>query len=147
MHVFIAYPFTKLIDENTGEIRYCERLFLEKLRLYIKENGHTVFLAHYRENWGKQLMSANECTPADLYEMKKADLVIAFPGEKIPSGGVMIELGWASILNKKIVLFCDKQTEYSPLVYGLGTICDVIQVKYNDEPNIDTVIQIIGKEI
>ena len=79
-------------------------------------SGVWVFLAHYREKWGKDLMCADECTMDDYREMKLSDYVIAFPGKPI-SGGVHIELGWASSMKKNILLMLDKEEKYSPLVH------------------------------
>ena len=66
MHVFIAYPFTQLVDEDTNRISFEKQVFLEKTRELVMKKGHTVFLAHYRELWGKNLMSADECTPVPM---------------------------------------------------------------------------------
>jgi hypothetical protein len=71
-------------------------------------SGVWVFLAHYREKWGKDLMCADECTMDDYREMKLSDYDIAFPGKPI-SGGVHIELGWASSMKKNILLMLDKE--------------------------------------
>lgn len=147
MHVFIAYPFTQLVDEDTNRISFEKQVFLEKTRELVMKKGHTVFLAHYRELWGKNLMSADECTPADYAEMQKADVIRAFPGEQTPSGGVMIELGWASSLGKKIILFCENNTRYSPLVYGLHALGNVRLITYNTETVDDVIEEIIKEEL
>ena len=69
-------------------------------------------------------MCAEECTMDDYREMKLSDYVIAFPGKPI-SGGVHIELGWASSMKKNILLMLDKEEKYSPLVQGLETLTNV----------------------
>lgn len=131
MNVFIAFPFTDIIDQNTNTVKTESKLFLEKIMNSLLEQGHYVFLAHHREEWGKKLMTAEQCTPADLEEMKTTDIVLAFPGEN-PSGGVQVELGWASALKKKIYLFLHTHTNYSPLVYGLSTITEAEIIKYEN---------------
>lgn len=131
MKIFMAFPFTQLCDARTGILqeRYIE--FLNNLRNDLLCLGHSVFLAHYREGWGKEVMEPKECTPADYEEMKNTDLVISFPGSPI-SGGVHIELGWASAMSKKILLLLNENQLYSPLVLGLHTICDTEVIEYVD---------------
>ena len=98
MKFFLAYSFSALIDDKTGLVDEKNKQFLENMRNSIIKRKETVFLAHFRENWGKELMAADECTFDDFKEMNESDIVIAFPGNPI-SGGVHIELGWASALN------------------------------------------------
>jgi hypothetical protein len=129
MKIFIAFSFTQLIDDTTGILKNNVREFLVEIRNELICNGHDVFLAHYREDWGEKLMGPLECTPKDFDEMRNTELVIAFPGSPI-SGGVHIELGWASALGKKIILMLDKNQIYSPLVEGLMTITKVETYQY-----------------
>lgn len=131
MHIFLAFPFSELCDKNIGTLKSQYINFLNNVRNDLIHLGHSVFLAHYREKWGKELMGPMECTPADYEEMKRADLVISFPGSPI-SGGVHIELGWASSLGKRILLFLKEDQPYSPLILGLETICDVQIVRYQN---------------
>ncbi len=130
MHIFIAFPFSQLIETKTGLLSKNNIFLLENLRNRLIEDHHQVFLAHYREKWGKALMLPAECTTDDFNEMKKTDLVLAFPGWPI-SGGVHIELGWASALGKKIVLILKNKTDYSPLVYGLEAVTDTEIINYD----------------
>ncbi len=141
MHIFFAYPFTQLCNDNLGEVDMPNRNFLEQIRNRYISLGHTFFLAHYREGWGKDLMGADICTPLDMIEMQKSDIVLAFPGSPI-SGGVHIELGWASALKKNICLFLDQNQRYSPLVLGLKEITNV-SVNYYDDLKPNKIIQTI----
>lgn len=124
MKFFIAYPFSKIMDDETGRVNKTDYYFLNYLRDSLLAKNYSVFLAHFRENWGKDLMTDRECTQDDYKEMTESDYILAFPGNPI-SGGVHVELGWASSLNKKIHLFLKKGVVYSPLVTGLGEIADV----------------------
>ena len=63
------------------------------------------------------------CTPLDFEEMRNTDCVLAFPGAPI-SGGMHIELGWASAMKKKISIFVKKGEQYSPLILGLHEITE-----------------------
>ena len=131
MHIFIAFPFSQLIEQRTGRINKEYIEFLDKLRKTLIDLEYNVFLAHYREEWGEKLMGPYECTPDDFSEMCKTDLVLAFPGWPA-SGGVHVELGWASALGKRIVLFLKEEKDYSPLVFGLSTITEA-QLHYYDD--------------
>ena len=143
MYVFFAFPFSDYMDLETGRVKSVYKDFLENARAALINAGHRVFMAHYREKWGKDLMSPDECTQADLIEMKKADMVIAFPGYPI-SGGVHIELGWASAYEKKISIFLQQEVTYSPLINGLHTITDVTYHSYQNYSDEDLLEKIVN---
>lgn len=142
MKYFLAYSFSALIDSKTGLVDEKNRQFLEDMRNSILDKKADIFLAHFREKWGKELMTADECTFDDFKEMKESDVVLAFPGNPI-SGGVHIELGWASALNKKIYLFLEKNASYSPLIEGMKTITDVRIVELPENYTIETVLNAV----
>ena len=142
MKYFLAYSFSALIDSKTGLVDEKNRQFLEDMRNSSLDKKADIFLAHFREKWGKELMTADECTFDDFKEMKESDVVLAFPGNPI-SGGVHIELGWASALNKKIYLFLEKNASYSPLIEGMKTITDVRIVELPENYTIETVLNAV----
>jgi hypothetical protein len=89
MRVFIAFPFSQYLDNNEFlDLNVKSRI--ESILDRLTEFGHDIFLAHMREDWGNELMTLQECTPLDLKEMHKVDMVLAFPGSPI-SGGVHID--------------------------------------------------------
>lgn len=99
-------------------------------------------MAIERENFGKQYSSDKESTLIDFDAIKKCDLLCAIPG--IPaSGGVHIELGWASANKKPIELFLKKGNNYSPLVTGLSTISKANYHYYDDDYSDELVNMII----
>jgi len=130
MKIFIAYPFTSKLQEN-GLLpeEYIEELIT--LKKVLEDMGHEVVLAHEREKWGENLLPPEICTKLDFDAISQADLIIAYPGNP-PSGGVHIELGWASALGKKIVIIKKSIDEYSPLVNGLHTIISVSYIDGGD---------------
>lgn len=140
MKFFLAYSFSALIDSKTGLVDEGNKQFLESMRNRILDKKEEVFLAHFREKWGKELMTADECTFDDFKEMNESDVVLAFPGNPI-SGGVHIELGWASALKKKIYIFLDKDAAYSPLIEGMKTITDVRIVELPSDYSADTILE------
>ncbi len=130
MRVFFAFPFTDLICPQTHIVDSITRSFIASTIAALTATGHSVFSAHVREKWGAKLCSPGAATCADLSEMRRADLVVAFPGRNSVSGGVHVELGWASALGKAVILFLNDGISYSPLVSGLGAICPCQVVTY-----------------
>ena len=103
-----------------------------------------VFLALRREEYGKKLME-DICTELDFEEMKTSDIVIAIPED---SKGTAVELGWASHMQKKIILLLDRNQRYTPLISTLNDITDTDIVWYENSINketLDSVEQIIRK--
>lgn len=141
LKIFVAYPFSGILNEDKDLIFDGNKNFLIEFREQLINKGHYVFMAHYREHWGKQLMTPDECTLDDLKEMVCTDLVVAFPGPPF-SGGVHIELGWASSFKKRIILMLKEGEDYSPLILGLGTVCDA-SIYYYKKQNVEEVIQLI----
>lgn len=76
-------------------------------------------------------MPPHQCTYLDFEGIKESDVIVAYPGSPI-SGGVHIELGWASALNKPIVLLLKKDEEYSPLIIGLHTKTSVFTMFFEE---------------
>jgi nucleoside 2-deoxyribosyltransferase len=138
MRIFIAYPFTGKLKEN-GMLpeEYIRELITLKNEL--QKLGHVVILAHERERWGKAILPPEKCTKLDFEEIKKADIIIAYPGNP-PSGGVHIELGWASALQKKIIVIQKENENYSPLVKGLGSITKVITLRFKSKFKLDYLV-------
>ena len=79
-------------------------------------------------------MPPEVCTPLDYEQIKESDVFVALPGNP-PSGGVHIELGWASALDTRVVMLLEEGKNYSNLVLGLGKVgkVDYVQYKTLDE--------------
>lgn len=122
--VFLAAPFTQLIDQNSGSVDDFWRSQLLAVGEGIRELGHSPFLAHLREEWGDRLMPPEVCTPLDYQEMVAADIVCAVIGAP-PSNGVHIELGWASAMRKPILLVLQPGVRYTPLLHGVAQLTQV----------------------
>src|SRR5690625_4288833 len=98
MLVFLATPYSQLCDEEY-KVKKEYKEFFEKLTKEIKKLGVDYFLAVERENYGKEYTSDKESTKIDFETIKQCDLMCVIPG--VPaSGGVHVELGWASANNK-----------------------------------------------
>ncbi|MED4128870.1 nucleoside 2-deoxyribosyltransferase [Shouchella miscanthi] len=77
-------------------------------------------------------MTPEECTEIDFKEISACDLFVAFPGAPA-SPGTHIEIGWASALNKPIVLLLEEEKDYAFLINGLGTIANVTFIRFRTE--------------
>ncbi|BCK01491.1 hypothetical protein [Anaerocolumna chitinilytica] len=143
MKIFLAYPFTELINIESGLVNKNEKEFLMNCIKILGDNKYCVFSAHNREAYGENLMNADTATSLDYKEMCNTDLVVAFP-EK--SGGVHVELGWAASNNKPIILFINKEFDYSPMIQGLHKITKIKYVTY-DRKKMENVPNIMLDEI
>lgn|SRR5574344_1827083 len=148
MKVFLAMPYSQLCDQKY-ELKKEYRLFFEKLTSEIKKMGCDYFLAHEREKWGKNYTSAEESTVIDFGAIKNVDLVCVIPG--VPnSGGVHVEIGWASANKKKLCVFLKKGSSYSPMVTGIHCLTDTKYHYYENEYSnelIEMILDSIKKEL
>jgi hypothetical protein len=144
MLVFLATPYSQLCDEEYN-VKKEYKDFFEKLTKEIKKLGVDYFLAVERENYGKEYTSDKESTKIDFETIKRCDLLCVIPG--VPaSGGVHVELGWASANKKDIEIFLKKNINYSPMVTGLSEITNVNYNYYNKEYS-NEVIELICESI
>lgn len=129
MRIFLGAPFTNYLNDKgfNKELKKTIKSIMNSL----EKKGHIVRSAHVREGFGSKLMLPEVCTPLDFEEVKKCELFIAIPSNP-PSGGVHIELGWASAIKKDIILCIKKNGKYSPLVQGISKISNVRTVLFND---------------
>lgn len=129
--IFLAAPFLNKVDLSTRVFKDNKlKKAIEDVAQVITSSGHTVESAHIREDWGKRPMSPGECTSLNYELVKKCDVLIALPGDP-PSGGVHIEIGWASAIRKKIILALKYEEQYSPLIEALGSVADVSIIRYS----------------
>lgn len=145
MLVFLATPYSQLCDERY-KVKEEYKIFFKKLTDRIKKMKNVeYFLAVERENYGKEYTSDKESTKIDFETIQKCDLLCVLPG--VPaSGGVHVELGWASANNKKIEIFLNKNASYSPMVTGLSVLTSVNYNYYTKEYS-DEVIDLICNRI
>jgi hypothetical protein len=128
MKVFISCPFTGLCEKENYVVKKEYQPFFNNLIDLIKRYDMDYYLAIKRENWGVDHKGPQECTLSDYNGVKDSDFLIVIPGNTISngiSGGVHIELGWASALNKKMHILLENNYNYSPVVMGLNTLCEV----------------------
>lgn len=127
---FLGAPFANYINPKTGILFNDKKQMIITIIKYLERKGYQVENSHIREFWGKDWMAPKLCTPLDYQQIKEADLFIAIPGNP-PSGGVHIELGWASVFNTRTIMLLEKGKKYSNLVLGLDKIGRIDYVVYN----------------
>lgn len=152
MKVFISCPFTGLCEENNYEIKSEYKEFFNRLIDGITLRGYDYYLAIKRENWGKEHKGPEECTKSDFEGVKNSDFLIVIPGNQISkgiSGGVHVELGWASAMKKKLHILIENNFTYSPVLLGLSTLTDTkyhICDDFLNENMLKLIFDIIDKE-
>ena len=118
---------------NDSKVRMCEQRIqqISSLLKFLRSKNFEVHNAHEREEWGSNWYTPEACTTLDFETIRSSDLLIAIPGNPA-SGGVHIELGWASALGKSVILLLDKAYTYSSLVEGLKQITSVKYIRYDE---------------
>lgn len=129
MKIFVGAPFSNYL--NGGSFDPALEKAIRSIINLLREKAFSVRSAHLREEFGRFLATPDVCTAFDWREVKECNIFLAIPGNP-PSGGVHIELGWASSLKKKIVLCLEKGANYSPLVWGLVHLSDAKIVYFSD---------------
>ncbi|MBQ7240095.1 MAG: hypothetical protein IJS56_01515 [Bacilli bacterium] len=148
MNIFLASPFSQFC-EGDSDIIVENRWFFERLIKFFKKNKFDYFCSQERENWGENYVSPEESIICDVNGIKDCDLFVAIPGNPI-SGGVHVEIGWASAYNKKMLVFLDKNIEYSPMILGLKELTDCTFIYYDDlltDETVDLIIKSIKEVI
>ena len=153
MKIFISCPFTGLCGDDKYEVKEEYKDFFKRLTFNIEKMGCEYYLAIKRENWGIEHKGPEECTKSDFENVKDCDMLIVIPGNyksKGISGGVHIELGWASALNKKIHILIEDNFQYSPVLMGLNVLSNTEYHKCNSfltDSMLEQILSIINKEL
>lgn len=141
MKVFLAGPFKNKIKDGKIEEGYKELLL--NIKRVLNDLGYDVHLALERECWGAEFWTDEECTKRDYQEIKESDAVIALFDETF-SGGVHVELGWASEMKKKIIIITNKKDNLCSLIKGMGTISKCNFIEFD---NIEEIFQKLKQEV
>ena len=103
-----------------------------------------IFWCTKEKSWGKTYSSAEESTVIDFETIKNVDLVCVIPG--VPhSGGVHVEIGWASANKKPLKIFLKKDYPYSPMVTGINMLTSTNYIFYDNDYDDDLIEQIINE--
>lgn len=135
MKAYIAAPYTsKSVTQSNlhrGEIRDVSYInFLDSIESVAQSSGFQTFLPHRDlHNWGKANLTAEDVGRKSIEEVKKSDLLIAYPEQSV---GVNIELGWASAFNKKVFMLINKNDRVSIMHLGLKGVTDSKIIRFRD---------------
>lgn len=129
--IFLAGPFKALVNSDGIMQTNFKQRFID-LIAFFEARGFEVHNAHQRESWGKSFMTPEECTKIDFDEISACDYFVAFPGSPA-SPGTHIEIGWASALQKPLILLLEAGKEYAFLVRGLHTVANVEAIVFEVE--------------
>lgn len=99
MKIFIAYKFSE--EKNKKELQD----ILTKLSEKIESLGHKTYI-HFRdaEKWGELELSPRKIIEGALDELKNCDAILALMMTSEKSEGLLLEVGYAKALGKKIIL-------------------------------------------
>jgi nucleoside 2-deoxyribosyltransferase len=120
MNIFVSAPFSRLCLADGG-FEPLSRGYFEAVILRLKESGHSIYSAHLIENWGARLRDPKSMVIEDFAGIRTCDALVAYLGGPV-SEGVFVELGWASALEKPVILLLEERREYSPLVANLSAL-------------------------
>lgn len=102
MRYYIAYKF---LNTDKEALKAKLGILSEK----VKNTGNTSFI-FYRDvqNRGELEMSNQEIITQAFAEIKKSDAIIAFIESEEKSEGLLLEVGYAKALDKKLILIVKK---------------------------------------
>lgn len=144
--VFVAGPFWTLVDKETGKVAGTARDHLEGVLRHYDDMGVRIYNAHRREAWGSAFLEPAEFTKLDFDEISACDIVVAFPG--VPaSPGTHIEIGWASAMDKPLVLLLEKDVEYAGLIEGLPSFRRCELVRFDEVVDTDELDAAVARAI
>jgi len=136
--VFVGGPIQYAMA-GEGSFSASLKAMIEKTLETLESNGFKTLSAHRYERFGKMDVSKlqKEVCQRDRNWMQVCDVFVAIlpsdpEGIPVRTEGTAVELGWASALNKKIFILCDKRAVYSHLVSGLGAVADVTYIETDE---------------
>ena len=135
MKAYIAAPYTSKSTTQSnphhGEIKDTSYInFLDSIESVAISSGFQTFLPHRDlHKWGKANLLEEEVGRKSMEELKKSDLLIAYPEQSI---GVNIELGWASAFKKKVLILINENDRVSIMHYGLKGVTDSKIIRFKD---------------
>ncbi len=103
MRLFVAAPYSKQVNYETGEVFPEYKAWLEEILTSLESYGHEVFSALRADNY-----KINDLDPASAFrldegEIDTSDAFIAFVNDTI-SAGIQTEIGMAITKGKRVVI-------------------------------------------
>ncbi|MDX8000321.1 hypothetical protein FE394_14230 [Xenorhabdus sp. Reich] len=140
LKIFVGGPIQHALKSNTLDSHLQVHL---KCAIHLLESlGAEVFSAHRAEQFGgtTHLFTPEEVSQRDRQWMERCDIFVAVlpvcPQQKklLRTDGTHIELGWASALQRPIILVTEKPFDDSAshLLKGLSAVAQVHHIPLND---------------
>jgi len=109
MKIFISHKFQGV---NKNELKKK----LEKIALALENKGHQIFIYfRNKENWKPKNFPPGKVIKEAFEEIIRCDAVLGFIDQKEISEGMLLEIGFAKALNKKIILLISEKISYPTL--------------------------------
>jgi nucleoside 2-deoxyribosyltransferase len=131
MKIFLSAPYTIHIDSDTGLIQDNFRAFLQKIIDYFQNRNIEVVSAHLREEWGADIYTPEKAIVSDFSSIIDVDFIVAYIGVP-PSPGVLMELGFAASLKKRIFIIAKKNEPIPYLAQGLNEWTQTEFIYFNE---------------
>jgi len=127
--IFIIAPFISYTNNNIFESEVFNEI--NSIISHFRKNDFSVFCANERKELGENQMNLVNSTLLDFQEMNQCDIVVALINDN--SYKVSLELGWASVLKKPIILYMKDANNFpSALLEGIGQLTDTVVIdNYN----------------
>jgi len=126
MKIFISHKFRGV---NVQDLR--EKL--ERISFILEKSGHKTFIYFRdREKWQKRNFPFGQVILEAFKQIKKCDILFGFIDSQEMSEGMLLEIGFAKALNKKIILLISKKCSF-PIIEAIS---DQV-IKFNDIKQID----------
>lgn len=133
--IYIAAPYTSKSVFKAPQVYgkivdAAYRNFLETIEATVKSCGFETFLPHRDlHKWGDVYIGPEEVGKKSLEVLTSCDVIVAYPERSV---GVNIELGWASLLKKKIIILINERDEISLMHVGLSGVTNSEIIKFRD---------------
>ena len=115
-------------DKIIVDVAY--RNFLETIEATVKNCGLETFLPHKDlHEWGNIFIDPEEMGKKSLDILTSSDVVVAYPERSV---AVNIELGWASLLKKKILVLVNDRDDVNLMHTGLNGVTNSEIIKFRD---------------
>lgn len=137
--IFVGGPMLHAIRHH-GRFHEPSRKTIAGILSAIEQAGLEVLSAHRVEDWGQLALSNDAhfdvCGRDFGWMMECRAFVAVLPpddhGEPMRSDGTCVELGWASALQKPVVIVREDSPRHSHLVRGLSKITRVKELAYDE---------------
>ncbi len=109
MKIFISHKFREVDKKNL-------RKKLEKISFILEKSGHKTFIFFRdKKNWQEREFPSGQVILEAFSQIKKCDILFGFIDSQKMSEGMLLEIGFAKALNKKIILLISKKCSFPTL--------------------------------